>query len=65
MARETSKTAAKPEPAPTPYLVLVGLSYPGAGHEDKRAEPGDIVTDLPAGSLTWLLKDGYIEPVEG
>lgn len=48
-----------------PYLVLVGLSYPGAGHEDKRAEPGDIVTDLPAGSLTWLLKDGYIEPVDG
>lgn len=52
------------DPAARPYRVLVGLNYPAAGL-DKRAEPGDIVTDLPAKSITWLLADGYIEPMDG
>lgn len=39
------------------YLVKVGLNYP----PDKRAEPGDIVTDLPGESLSWLIEQGYIE----
>lgn len=30
----------------------------------KRAEVGDIVTDLPAVSIPWLLEGGYLEPVE-
>jgi hypothetical protein len=42
------------------YKVLVGLDYP----PDKRAEPGDVVDDLPRQSIPWLLEQGYIEMVE-
>ena len=42
------------------HRVLVGINYP----PDKRAEPGEIVADLPAKSVGWLLEQGYIEPVE-
>ena len=42
------------------YRVLVGLDYPPG----KRAEPGDVVDDLPAESVKWLEADGCIEPVE-
>ncbi len=42
------------------YRVLVGLDYP----PDKRAEIGDVVTDLPAQSVKWLLADGYIEDAD-
>ena len=45
------------------YRVLVGLNYPAKGGE-KRAEPEDVVTDLPAKSLPWLLEGGYVEPVK-
>lgn len=41
------------------YRVLVGLDYPPA----KRAEPGDVVGDLPESSVKWLRKQGLIEPV--
>jgi hypothetical protein len=41
------------------YKVLVGVDYAG-----KRAEPGDIVTDLPAKSVPWLLEQGVIESVD-
>lgn len=41
----------------TQYRVLTGLSYP----PDKRAEIGDVVDDLPAQSIKWLLADGFIE----
>lgn len=27
----------------------------------KRAEPGDVVRDLPEGSIPWLLEQGVIE----
>lgn len=40
------------------YRVLVGLDY------GKRAEAGDIVTDLPAKSVTWLVSQGLIEKVD-
>lgn len=40
------------------YRVLRGLSYKG-----KRAEPGDIVTDLPVKSMRWLLAQGHVELV--
>lgn len=46
------------------YLVLVGLNYPVKGGKEKRAEPGDVITDLPTKSIPWLLDNGYIEPVE-
>ena len=39
------------------YQVLIGLNYP----PDKRAEPGDVVDDLPQKSVSWLLEQGYIE----
>jgi hypothetical protein len=41
------------------YRALVGLDYPPG----KRAEPGDVVDDLPEKSVKWLLKDGKIEEV--
>jgi hypothetical protein len=45
------------------YRVVAGLDYPGKGGKDKRAEPGDVVDDLPAKSVPWLLKQGAIEEV--
>lgn len=44
-----------------PYRVLNGLSYP----PDKRAEVGDVVDDIPAKSVKWLLRKGHIEEVSG
>lgn len=38
------------------YRAVVGIDYP----PNKRAEPGDVVTDLPAKSLKWLLDCGAI-----
>lgn len=54
--------ARKPAPASPgkAYLVLTGLNYP----DNQRAEPGDVVTDLPEHSIGWLLKSGAIEPKE-
>ena len=39
------------------YRAVVGLDYP----PNKRAEAGDIVSDLPEKSVTWLLASGFIE----
>ncbi len=41
------------------YRVLTGLNY-----GDKRAEVDDVVDDIPAKSVTWLLEQGHIEEVE-
>lgn len=41
------------------YLCKVGMDYHG-----KRAEAGDVVDDLPAESIPWLLSDGLIEPAQ-
>lgn len=38
------------------YRVVRGLNY-----GTKRAEPGDVVTDLPSKSIPWLLEQGCIE----
>lgn len=46
--------------APT-YRVLVGINYPP---DNKRAEPGDLVTDLPDFSIEPLLRQGAIEPAD-
>jgi hypothetical protein len=40
------------------FRALVGLDYPPG----KRAEPGDVVGDLPDSSVKWLRKQGLIEP---
>lgn len=45
------------------YRVLTGLNYPTKAGE-QRAEQGDVVSDLPAKSVPWLLEQGHIEPAE-
>ena len=49
------------------YKVLAGLDYPSRGGrgEGRRAEPGDVVDDLPKGSVAWLVEQGAIEEVSG
>jgi hypothetical protein len=44
----------------TKYKVKSGIEYLG-----KRAEVGDIVTDIPAKSIKWLRECGAIELVDG
>jgi hypothetical protein len=47
------------------YRVLVGLNYPPNGKGvERRAEPGDLVGDLPPQSVPWLLEDGSIAEVD-
>jgi hypothetical protein len=41
------------------YKVHAGIDYQG-----KRAEPGDVISDLPSGSVDWLLEQGIIEKIE-
>lgn len=45
----------------TQYRAVVGLDYP----PNKRAEAGDLVSDLPEKSVAWLLSSGFIEPLDG
>jgi hypothetical protein len=49
--------ASKSADAAVGYRVLVGINYP----EGKRAEIGDVVTDLPAYAIKGLLAQGVIE----
>lgn len=37
---------------------VTGIDYPPG----RRAHPGDILDDLPARSVRWLLAAGLIEP---
>lgn len=39
------------------YRVLSGIDYP----PNKRAEAGQVVSDLPPQSVKWLLESGVIE----
>ena len=48
-------------PATKKYLVVTGIDYP----PQKRAEPGDVVSDLDPKSIPWLLSIGAIEPIKG
>ena len=41
------------------YVVKVGINY-----RDRRAEPGDVISDLKAGEAEWMLADGVIEEVD-
>lgn len=43
----------------TKYEVVVGLNY-----SDKRAEPGDIISDLPDEAIPHLVAISAIRPVE-
>lgn len=52
-------------PTPKKYLVNVGMNWPGAdGEDERRAEAGDEVDDLPEEAIPGLLKAGYIEHVK-
>jgi len=42
------------------YRVIQGIDYKG-----RRAEPGDIVDDIPTKSIRWLTDQGIIEKVDG
>lgn len=42
------------------YRALVGLDYPPG----KRAEAGDIISDVPEQSVKWLVKQQMIEPAD-
>ncbi|NBO55361.1 MAG: hypothetical protein EBU84_12400 [Actinobacteria bacterium] len=44
------------------YKALTGLEY---GKPPKRAEAGELVSDIPAGSVKWLLEQGLIEVSDG
>ncbi|WP_427422661.1 hypothetical protein [Lysinibacillus fusiformis] len=47
------------------YRALVGLDYPPNNKEPKvRAEPGDIVDDLPPKAIGWMVEIGAIEKVK-
>jgi hypothetical protein len=39
------------------YKVLSGIDYP----PNKRAEAGEVVSDLPKDAISWLLASGVIE----
>lgn len=43
----------------TQYLVKTGMNF-----GTKRAEPGEVRSDIPKQSIPWLLDRGHIEPVE-
>lgn len=45
------------------FKVLVGINYPTKGGKEKRAEPGEVVSDIPAKSIGWLVEQGIIEPL--
>lgn len=47
----------------TKYRALNGLNYPNPKGGEHRAEPGDVVDNLPAKSVPWLLRQGHIEEV--
>ncbi len=52
-----SEGSKKPRPK-TLYKALVGLSY-----GDKQVSAGDVVDDIPAVSIEWLLESNCIEKV--
>lgn len=45
--------------------ILAGEDVPWEERRTRRAEPGDIVSDLPAHSIPALIEKGYIEAVSG
>lgn len=56
--RSSVRGCSCPKEATMPaYRVLTGIDYP----PDKRAEIGDVVSDIPEKSVKWLLDQGLIE----
>lgn len=44
-------------------LVKKGLNYPGPDGKEKRAEPGDVVSDIREEWRADLIAQGAIEPL--
>ena len=57
---EHTAPAVNEEPAPKVYRVLVA---DGIAWENKRARYGSKRSDIPAQSIRWLLRGGYVEEV--
>lgn len=58
-AKEPVVSKEKKPLAKTKYKALVGLNY-----GDKRVEADEVVDDIPADSVEWLLEGRYIEKVK-
>lgn len=43
------------------YQVLVELSYPDANGKKKTPKVGEVVSDIPAISVKWLVAQGAIK----
>jgi hypothetical protein len=52
-----TRTAEESQVAAPDYEVLVGINY---GPDQTRAEPGAVVSDLPAKSLGWLVEQQIV-----
>jgi len=50
--------------APVAYRVCWPLAYTAPDGTFRRAVPGDVVTDLPASSIPWLVRQHLVEPVD-
>lgn len=50
----------------TKYLVEIGLNYPDPANtaREVRAEPGDIISDLPNSAIQSLLAINAISPIK-
>ena len=47
------------------YRVLTPVSYIGRDGKGVSAKAGEIVADLPSGSVPWLLAGKHVELVAG
>jgi hypothetical protein len=45
------------------YVVVTGINYKTAKGE-KRANPGDKVSDIPSRSVRWLVEAGAIKEMK-
>lgn len=59
MEKDEKKPVKKPAPELVNYRALTGVSYSG-----NHFEAGDILVDLPADSVGWLLAQNCIEKVD-
>lgn len=59
---EKKKKPEKDEAGRT-YAVAIGINYQTPTGE-KRAEPGDKVSDLPAKAVRWLVEAGAIKEIK-
>ncbi len=59
MSGKTKSTPVSDKKPRTEYKARVGLNY-----GDKRVEAGEVVDDIPAESVEWLLESNCIEEVK-